>query len=112
MQRPNEASLLQSKKFLAWRSEPNVLVQRERTGRPAGYIRVPDLLHAEQEKHYSVAQVAELWAVSRDLIRDVFKDEPGVLKFERPGTRIKRAYSTLRIPESVLDRVHSRLTER
>jgi hypothetical protein len=106
MQRSIEASLLlQSKKFLAWRSE------REED-RPAGYIRVPDLLHVEQEKHYSVSQVAELWAVSRDLIRDVFKDEPGVLKFERPGTRIKRAYSTLRIPESVLTRVHSRLTER
>jgi len=62
------------------------------------------------EKHYAVAEIAEQWGISADLVRDTFKDEPGVLRFVRPGTRVKRGYSTIRVPESVLVRVHTRLT--
>jgi hypothetical protein len=61
------------------------------------------------EKHYSVAEIAAMWGISTDLARDTFCDEPGVLTFERPRTRVKRGYSLLRIPESVLVRVHTRL---
>jgi hypothetical protein len=62
------------------------------------------------EKHYTVAEIAKQWGISVDLARDTFCDEPGVLTFERPRTRVKRGYSTMRIPESVLVRVHTRLT--
>jgi hypothetical protein len=61
------------------------------------------------EKHYSVAEIAQQWGISTDLVRDTFKGEPGVLKFVRPGSRVKRGYSMIRIPESVLVRVHTRL---
>jgi hypothetical protein len=66
---------------------------------------------APAETYYSPADVAEQWGVSVDLIRDTFRDEPGVLKFKRPGSRVKRSYSTIRIPQSVLLRVHRKLTE-
>jgi len=55
------------------------------------------------ERHYSVSEVAALWSLSRDSVRRIFRREPGVLVI---GDR----YVTLRIPESVLERVHRRLT--
>jgi hypothetical protein len=65
-----------------------------------------------KEKHWTPIEVAQQWGVSSDLIRSLFRDEPGVLKFDRPGTRAKRSYATLRIPDSVLVRVHTRMTSR
>ena len=62
------------------------------------------------EKHYSVAEVAEMWHVGTDLIRDIFEDEPGVLRIARPETSRKRGYTTLRIPQSTLDRVYQERT--
>jgi hypothetical protein len=61
------------------------------------------------ESHYSVVQVAKLWSISPDLVRDLFRSESGVLKIERPAGRFKRVYTTLRIPQSVLNRVATRL---
>jgi hypothetical protein len=65
-----------------------------------------------KEKHWTPIEVAQQWGVSSDLIRSLFRDEPGVLKFDRPSTRAKRSYATLRIPDSVLVRVHTRMTSR
>ena len=65
-----------------------------------------------KEKHWNVVEVAEQWGISTDLVRDIFKDEDGVLIFERPGTRTKRSYSTMRIPESVLERVYNEMSRR
>lgn len=65
-----------------------------------------------EEKHYSVVEISKLWNVSVDLVRDTFADEKGVLKWQRPATKTKRAYTLLRVPESVLVRVHRSLTER
>ena len=64
------------------------------------------------ERHDPIVETAERWGISVDLARDTFRDEPGVLKFVRPGTRVKRSYCTLRVPESVLARVYARLTSR
>lgn len=61
------------------------------------------------EQHYSPIQLAKRWGWSGDFIRELFEDEPGVLKVERPETMNKRRYTSLRIPESVAERVHSRL---
>jgi len=61
------------------------------------------------EKHYSVPEVAKMWKLSDEKIRELFRDEPGVLKLNCPVTLRKRGYCTLRIPESVLTRVHQRL---
>ncbi len=61
------------------------------------------------EQHFSPAQLAEMWGLSSDFIRDTFLDEPGVLKINRPETMHKRGYCSLRIPRSVAHRVHCRL---
>jgi predicted transcriptional regulator len=61
------------------------------------------------EKHYCVSEVAELWGLSERTIRRIFTDEPGVIKWENGETRYKRGYTTLRIPESVVQRVHRKL---
>ena len=58
------------------------------------------------ERHYSVAEVAERGALSEKTVRRMFEDEEGVLHWGTLETRYKRGYRTLRIPESVLLRVH------
>lgn len=63
------------------------------------------------ERHYSVLEVAELWKLCPDSVRAIFKNTPGVIRINRPATRKKRKYVTLRIPQSVLDRVHLNLTK-
>lgn len=61
-----------------------------------------------EEKHYTVAEIAQLWGVCDNTIISLFRDQPGVLKLgRRTLTRRKRQYVTLRIPASVLSRVHS-----
>jgi hypothetical protein len=60
------------------------------------------------ERHYSVDELAELWGMSDDFVRRLFRSEPGVVVFfkYRPG---RRTYRTLRIPESVAQRVHRQM---
>ena len=63
------------------------------------------------ERHYSPAEVAELWSLSVDSIRKIFENEPGVLVIgNQQPRRGKRSYTTLRIPTHVIERVHRRLT--
>jgi hypothetical protein len=66
----------------------------------------------ETEKHYSVEEIAGLWSLSRDTIRKIFLEEPGVLVHTRPGSKYRRSYRTLRIPRSVMVRVYGRMTSR
>ena len=61
-------------------------------------------------KHYTLTQVMEMWGWSRSKLPEVFRDEPGVLQSHIRTLRPrKRQNVTLRIPESVLLRVHERL---
>jgi len=61
------------------------------------------------ERHYSVTEIVELWGLSEKTVRRIFSGEPGVLELGRDEERFKRAYKTLRIPESVVQRVHRRM---
>ncbi len=97
--RPNPAEIVRaSEKFLNWKpSKPNL----------------PDWLEQSnimKEQHYAPADLAKMWGVSVQTIRDLFKSEDGVLKIGSDGTRNRRAYKTLRIPHSVAERVHTRLS--
>jgi hypothetical protein len=89
--------LVRSPKFQAWR---------------VPLLSVDELfkMHAMDVRHYSPDELAELWSVSAETIRSIFRDEPGVLKIGKTGTRTKRGYFTLRIPEDVAERVHARLS--
>jgi hypothetical protein len=65
-----------------------------------------------REKHYTILEIADMWGISADLARDTFRNEPGVIVFERPGTKTKRAYSTIRVPESVAETVYNKMRRR
>ena len=60
------------------------------------------------EPHYSVPQIAAIWHVSEKTVRRLFDGEAGVLCWENNETARKRGYQNLRIPQSVLIRVHHR----
>ena len=60
------------------------------------------------ERHYSVPEIAELWAMSEKSVRRLFAGENGVLEWGTHESARKRGYLNLRIPESVLIRVHQR----
>jgi hypothetical protein len=69
---------------------------------------VDEPIHAE--RHYTVLEVAKLWNLSSDTVRDLFQHEIGVIAIGDPYPNRKRRYVTLRIPHSVVERVHSRLS--
>jgi len=64
------------------------------------------------ERHYAVAEIAEMWNLSADKVRELFENEPGVLVIGERSPRHKRRYVTLRIPQKVLERVHHRLSSK
>jgi hypothetical protein len=64
---------------------------------------------APAERHYASSEVAVLWNLNVETIRRIFQDEPGVVVLQGPIKRGKRPYKTIRIPQSVLERVHKRL---
>ena len=62
-------------------------------------------------RHFSVNEIAQLWGFSDDAVRNIFEKEPGVLVLGgMQPKRGKRAYTTLRIPEDVVERVHRRMS--
>jgi hypothetical protein len=61
------------------------------------------------ERHYTPAEVAEFLQLSAEAIRRLFHNEPGIFVLEAPANKGRRRYTTIRIPQSVLDRVLKRL---
>jgi len=67
---------------------------------------------AVAEKHYRVKELAALWALSKSTISRLFRDEEGVKRIGHGrGSRRKRPYITLSIPESVAARVAAKLSQ-
>src|SRR5260370_37874389 len=64
------------------------------------------------ERHYAVTEIAEMWNLSPDKVRELFEKEPGVLVLGQRSPRHKRRYVTLRIPQTVVERVHSHLSSK
>lgn len=87
--------LLGSEKFRNW-------------GKHVGPLRPQDPALSE-EKHYSPDELGALWGVSPQTIRNLFETEPGVLRIpsQRPGKKARR-YVSIKIPESVAERVHKK----
>ena len=63
------------------------------------------------ERHYSITEIAKMWALSERTVKRMFENEPGVLKWGSEERLHKRGYWTIRVPESVLERVHRRLRQ-
>jgi transcriptional regulator GlxA family with amidase domain len=86
-------------------------VGTERTPSGDGHKKVDSVLTSTSqspasERHHSVADVASMWNLSEDTVRRMFQNEPGVLVLGGHSCSRKRRYATLRIPQSVLERVH------
>jgi len=62
------------------------------------------------EPHYAPEDLAKTWNLSANTIRRLFEREPGVMVIEHLKAKSKRRYRTLRIPESVAQRVHRRMS--
>src|ERR1700735_1021239 len=58
------------------------------------------------EPHVTVKQIADAWRLSEDTVHRIFENEPGVFVLSDSKRRAKRRYRTLRIPASVVERVH------
>jgi hypothetical protein len=102
-----------SKAFLQWSpgpkpENPTISVGQ---GRSFTYLGKTYTNLVVDERHYSPADLAKVWSVDVETIRNLFRNEPGVLKIGEKAARHKRTYLTLRIPESVALRVHKRLSE-
>jgi hypothetical protein len=62
--------------------------------------------NATFEKHYRVSDLAQIWSLGRETVRLLVKDDPGVIKI-RMGR--KRAHTVYSVPESVAERIHTKL---
>lgn len=82
----------------------------DRAVQPPGTAAQPGATRAFEERHYAVAEIAALWNLSVDAVRKLFRNEPGVLVLGDANPRGKRRYVTLRIPASVLERVHRQMS--
>ena len=58
------------------------------------------------EVHYRVGDLAKIWKISRECVRLLVKDEPGVVKIKMGR---KKAHATYSIPESVARKIHTKL---
>ena len=99
------------------RAEMRQRSERDRVAARLGHehLRIAEAMgtSAVLERHYTLKELGAVWNLSTDTIARLFRDEPGVLKIGREQPRRgRRSYTTLRIPESVVQRVHRRLTIR
>ena len=75
-----------------------------------GDARLSDTTLPFEERFYAVAEIARIWNLSEDSVRRLFAGEPGVLHIRRTlkGKTQRRPSTTLRIPQSVVERMHKR----
>lgn len=59
------------------------------------------------EQHWRIGRLAKQWAVGRETVRLLVKDDPGVIKI-RHGW--KKAHTTYIIPPSVAQRIHAQIS--
>lgn len=65
------------------------------------------------ERHYTVGELARGWHLAAGTVRRWFENEPGVIRVGEQRLRKgkTRAYVSLRVPESVAQRVYRRRTQ-
>jgi hypothetical protein len=83
---------------------------RSRTERPAPLIGARAV--TAFERHFSINELAKFWGFSVGAVRALFRDRSDVLRIGHGETRTKRAYLTLRIPESIAQRVYAELRQK
>jgi hypothetical protein len=105
--------LLRSKAFMPWTPDGSVSKPSTITagsGRSFIYKGKSYTNLVVDEKHFLASDLAKAWGVSAETIRQIFRQEPGVLRIGTNGDSRNRSYIALRIPQSVAARVHARLS--
>jgi hypothetical protein len=69
-----------------------------------------DTLNAISEAIFTPAEIAKQNKLHPTTVRELFLNEPGVIRLGHPADGRRRQYFTLRIPASVVRRVLGRLT--
>jgi hypothetical protein len=67
---------------------------------------LPEIVHQYTEKHYRLSDLSIMWSLSRETVRKLVKDDPGVIKV-RLGR--KRSHTTWIIPASAARRIYNKL---
>lgn len=59
------------------------------------------------ERHYTINELAAMWSLSSEFVRQLVQDEPGVTEWvrHRPG---RRRYRVFRVPSAVAERIYLR----
>lgn len=78
----------------------------------SGERATPPVLVKPDERHYTPKEIAQILHLDPKSVRDLFRKEEGVVRLpgNHDSTFRKRAYTTMRIPASVFERVHRRLS--
>lgn len=73
--------------------------------------RKDDEREAFEQRHFTVGELAAMWNLSSEFVRQLVEKEPGVTEWvrQRPGAR---RYRVLRIPQSVAQRLYARALSR
>src|ERR1700722_9281190 len=77
--------------------------------KPDGFAKADAPPARFEERHYTVAEIGQTWTLSKDVVRKLFEGEPGVMVIGDDTRKGKRRYTTIRIPPSVVERVHRRV---
>lgn len=66
-----------------------------------------DITDAFAERHYTINELAAMWSLSNEFVRQLVQHEPGVTEWvrQRPG---RRRYRVFRVPSSVAERIYLR----
>jgi hypothetical protein len=70
---------------------------------------IPPVSVLMMERHFTFKELAEMWGFSEDFINRRFRDEPGVICTQKAPTRGRRAHGILRVPQSIAERVYTRM---
>src|ERR1700730_10048480 len=79
---------------------------RQKSSTPAGVSIGLPASNAYAQRHFRISELAKLWRLGRETVRRLVKDDPEVIKI-RLGR--KKAHTTYSVPESVAQRIHTRL---
>lgn len=73
--------------------------------------RKDDERQAFEQRHFTVGELAAMWNLSSEFVRQLVEKEPGVTEWvrQRPGAR---RYRVLRVPQSVAQRLYARALSR
>jgi hypothetical protein len=108
--------LITSDKFIAWNRNVEQAAQTAQVY-PQSRLEYKGRIYTNlmvDEKHFSPTELAEAWGVSAETIRILFKNEPGVLRLpsqaeHEPKAKVRK-YESLKIPQSVAERVHKKFS--